>query len=59
MFEKVKYMLSIFSIIIMFFTFEDVYANSQLPTFEEKFTEGGYKSVEEAVKEFEIILIVK
>ncbi len=47
-----KVYFTFFSIII-FSAIEVVYADPQAPTFEEKYAEGGYKSVEDAVKEFE------
>ncbi|MGG0656425.1 carbon monoxide dehydrogenase [Rummeliibacillus pycnus] len=52
-------MITIISIIILFSAKEEIYANQQntplppSPSFEEKFAEAGYKSVEESVKEFE------
>jgi|SRR5579875_627845 len=50
-----KYLISISSVIIFLLTNEMVYANQKntSPTIEEKFTEVGYTSVEEAIKEFE------
>ncbi|MFJ8260812.1 carbon monoxide dehydrogenase [Rummeliibacillus sp. NPDC094406] len=55
MFKKVYYMISIISIIILFSVNEGVLANQNNtpPSIEETFTEAGYKSVEESVKEFE------
>ena len=55
MLKKFYYVISIISITILFSANEGVYANFQNrpPSFEEKFTEVGYKSVEESVKEFE------
>ncbi|MFJ8099808.1 carbon monoxide dehydrogenase [Lysinibacillus sp. NPDC096212] len=52
MFKKILFMISI---IFLFSTNEWVTANFENPppSFEEKFAEGGYKSVEESVKEFE------
>ncbi|GAB0169437.1 carbon monoxide dehydrogenase [Lysinibacillus sp. CTST325] len=52
MFKKVLYMMPI---IFLFSANEWVTANFQTspPSFEEKFAEGGYKSAEESVKEFE------
>lgn len=55
-FKMLKKVICI-SISTIFFMFidENVYANSKIkpPTFEEKFAEVGYKTVEEAEKEFE------
>ena len=55
MLKKVYYMISIISVIILFSSNEGVYANQKNtpPTIEETFTEAGFKSVEESVKEFE------
>lgn len=55
MVKKAYYMIPIISIIILFSAKEGVIANPQNtpPSFEEKFTEVGYKSIETSVKEFE------
>ncbi|MEG0259273.1 MAG: carbon monoxide dehydrogenase [Lysinibacillus sp.] len=53
MLKKLYYVISLFSIVFIFSTIEGVYANPQTPSFEGKFSEAGYKSVENAVKDFE------
>ncbi|MFK5710525.1 carbon monoxide dehydrogenase [Lysinibacillus boronitolerans] len=50
--KVVSYMIFI-SCIIIFSDIEGAYANTEPPTFEEKYSESGYKSVEDAIKEFE------
>lgn len=45
--------MTTFTIFLIFSTSEGIYANPQPPTFEEKYIEAGYKSVKDAVNEFE------
>lgn len=54
MLRKIYYIISIICIIVFLSTNESTYANSNTPpSIEEMHTQVGYKSVEEAVKEFE------
>lgn len=55
MVRKFYYMISIFCIILFSSTIESVYAypKNTPPSIEETFEQAGYKSVDEAVKEFE------
>ncbi|WP_042354526.1 hypothetical protein [Bacillus rubiinfantis] len=55
MIRKFYFMISMISFIILLLANEMVYANqvNTPPSFEEKFTEVGYKPVKDAVKEFE------
>lgn len=53
--KRIPFLMVLFSLLICVWCFRTVNANSRdtPPSFEEKFTEAGYKSVKAAVKEFE------